>query len=314
MTTPEARRSDRHSPGGASPRNRHTSAGASAKNRHAPGGASAKKPGRAGRDLPVAFGVGATLGLVVLASLLIRKEIFLGVVIVAICFAVWELRDGLARGRIDVPLVPGMVGAIAMLTGSFVGGGQVLAVCFGLTCISMLLWCLSDGPHGSMPNIAGGIFVAAYVPLLASFSSLLLAAPDGARRVIVFIGVTICSDIGGFAVGVVAGRHPMAPSVSPKKSWEGAAGSVVACMIAGVATVMLLLGGSWWAGAILGLSLAVTATVGDLTESTIKRDLGIKDMGSILPGHGGFMDRLDSLLLSAPVAWGILTLLVPVVA
>ena len=314
MTTPEARRSDRHSPGGASPRNRHTSAGASAKNRHAPGGASAKKPGRAGRDLPVAFGVGATLGLVVLASLLIRKEIFLGVVIVAICFAVWELRDGLARGRINVPLVPGMVGAIAMLAGSFVGGGQVLAVCFGLTCISMLLWCLSDGPHGSMPNIAGGIFVAAYVPLLASFSSLMLAAPDGARRVIVFIGVTICSDIGGFAVGVVAGRHPMAPSVSPKKSWEGAAGSVVTCMIAGVATVMLLLGGPWWAGAILGLSMAVTATVGDLTESTIKRDLGVKDMGAILPGHGGFMDRLDSLLLSAPVAWGILTLLVPVVA
>jgi len=302
MTTPESRRSDRHAPG------------APAKNRHAPGGGSAKKkqPSRAGRDLPVAFGVGVTLGLVVLASLLVRKEVFLGVVIVAACFAVWELRDGLARSRINVPLVPGMVGAIAMIAGAFAGGGQVLAVCFGLTCISMLLWCLSDGPHGSMPNISGGIFVAAYVPLLASFSSLMLAAPDGARRVIVFIGVTICSDIGGFAVGVFAGRHPMAPSVSPKKSWEGAAGSVVTCVIAGVATVMLLLGGPWWAGAILGLSMAVMATVGDLTESTIKRDLGIKDMGNILPGHGGFMDRLDSLLLSAPVAWGILTLLVPV--
>jgi len=121
----------------------------------------------------------------------------------------------------------------------------------------------------------------------------MLAAPDGAKRVIVFIGVTICSDVGGFVVGVMAGRHPMAPSVSPKKSWEGAAGSVVACAIAGVGSVVVILGGSWWAGAVLGLTVAVSATVGDLTESTIKRDLGIKDMGNTLPGHGGFMDRMD---------------------
>jgi phosphatidate cytidylyltransferase len=112
-------------------------------------------------------------------------------------------------------------------------------------------------------------------------------------------------------VGVMTGKHPMAPSISPKKSWEGAAGSTLACVIAGVVTVMVILGGSWWAGAILGLAVVVSATVGDLTESMIKRDLGIKDMGSILPGHGGFMDRLDSLLLSAPIAWAILTLFVP---
>jgi phosphatidate cytidylyltransferase len=198
-----------------------------------------------------------------------------------------------------------------MITASFVGGGQALTVCFGLTCISVLLWCVSDGVQGSVRDITGGIFVAAYVPLLASFSSLLLLAPDGAKRVIVFIAVTICSDIGGFAVGVIAGKHPMAPSVSPKKSWEGTAGSVVVCVIAGVGTVMVMLGGSWWAGAILGLAVAVAATVGDLTESTIKRDLGIKDMGSILPGHGGVMDRMDSLLLAAPVAWAILTVFVP---
>jgi len=293
MTTPPSRHSDRLSAAGA-PRTR------------------AGRPSRAGRNVPIAIGVGVSLAAVILASLLFRKEGFLPVVIVASCFAVWELRDGLARGRINVPLVPSMVGAVAMIAAAFVGGGQVLAVCFGLTCISVLLWCVSDGPQGTIRDISGGIFVAAYVPLLASFSTLLLAAPDGAERVIVFIGVTVCSDIGGFAVGVIAGRHPMAPSVSPKKSWEGAAGSVGACVIAGVGTVMLLLGGSWWAGAILGLAVAVAATVGDLTESTIKRDLGIKDMGSILPGHGGFMDRMDSLLLSAPVAWALLTVLVPV--
>jgi phosphatidate cytidylyltransferase len=279
--------------------------------RRAAAGASGTRLSRAGRNIPTATAVGVSLGALVLSSLLFRKEGFLAVVIVASCLAVWELRDGLARGRVNVPVVPSMVGAVTMIAASFVGGGQALTVCFGLTCISVLLWCVSDGAQGSIRDITGGIFVAAYVPLLASFSSLLLSAPDGAKRVIVFIGVTICSDIGGFAVGVLAGRHPMAPSVSPKKSWEGAAGSVVLCVMAGIGTVMVMLGGSWWAGAILGLAVAVSATVGDLTESTIKRDLGIKDMGSILPGHGGLMDRMDSLLLSAPVAWAILTVFVP---
>ena len=109
------------------------------------------------------------------------------------------------------------------------------------------------------------------------------------------------SDIGGYAAGVLFGKHPMAPSVSPKKSWEGFAGSVVACVVGGVALVVRwLLDGPWWAGVVLGAVAAVGATLGDLCESMIKRDLGIKDMGSILPGHGGLMDRLDSLLHRRP--------------
>jgi phosphatidate cytidylyltransferase len=279
--------------------------------RRAAGEASGTRPSRAGRDLPVATLVGVSLGAVILASLVFRKEAFLVVVTVAACFAVWELRSGLAQGRIHVPLVPCILGTIIMITASFRGGGQALTVSFGLTCISVLIWRALEGPHDAVRDIAGGIFVVAYVPLLASFSSLLLAAPDGVQRVVVFIIVTICSDLGGYAVGVVAGRHPMAPSVSPKKSWEGAAGSALACVIGGVATVMVLLSGPWWAGVVLGLAVVTSATVGDLTESTLKRDLGIKDMGSILPGHGGLMDRMDSLLLSAPVAWAVLALLVP---
>ena len=279
--------------------------------RRSAGEPSGTKPSRAGRNLPTAIGVGLSLGAVVLASLVFRKEIFLGVVIVAACFGVWELRGGLAQGKINVPLVPSMVGAIAMITASFVGGGQALTVCFGLTCISLLLWRMADGLHDAIRDIAGGIFVAAYVPFLASFSILLLREPDGAGRVFVFLIVAICSDVGGYAVGVVAGRHPMAPSISPKKSWEGAAGSALACVIGGIATVMLILEGTWWAGAIVGLALVLSATVGDLIESTIKRDLGIKDLGSILPGHGGFMDRIDSLLLSAPLAWALLAIFVP---
>jgi len=279
--------------------------------RRSAGEPSGTKPSRAGRNLPNAIGVGLSLGAVVLASLIFRKEIFLGVVIVAACFGVWELRGGLAQGKIDVPLVPSMVGAITMIVASFVGGGQALTVTFGLTCISLLLWRMADGLHDAIRDIAGGIFVAAYVPFLASFSILLLREPDGAGRVFVFLIVAICSDVGGYAVGVVAGRHPMAPSISPKKSWEGAAGSALACVIGGIATVMLILEGTWWAGAIVGLALVLSATVGDLIESTIKRDLGIKDLGSVLPGHGGFMDRIDSLLLSAPLAWALLAIFVP---
>ena len=279
--------------------------------RRSAGEPSGTKPSRAGRNLPNAIGVGLTLGAVVLASLVFRKEAFLGVVIVAACFGVWELRDGLAQGKINVPLVPSMVGAITMLVASFVDGGQALTVTFGLTCISLLLWRMADGLHDAIRDIAGGIFVAAYVPFLASFSILLLREPDGAGRVFVFLIVAICSDVGGYAVGVVAGRHPMAPSISPKKSWEGAAGSALACVIGGIATVTFFLGGTWWAGAIVGLALVLSATVGDLIESTIKRDLGIKDLGSVLPGHGGFMERIDSLLLSAPLAWALLAVFVP---
>ena len=280
--------------------------------RRASGEAARTTSSRAGRNLPTAIGVGVSLGLGVIASLVFRKEVFLGVVVVAACIGIWELRAGLAQGKINVPLVPSIVGAVTMITATFAGGGQALTVSFGLTCISVLLWRMVDGLQDAIRDIAGGIFVAAYVPLLASFSSLMLAAPDGAERIFVFMIVTISSDVGGYAVGVVAGRHPMAPSVSPKKSWEGAAGSAVACVIAGIATVTLILGGHWWVGALVGLAVVVSATVGDLTESTIKRDLGIKDMGSILPGHGGFMDRLDSLLFSAPVVWALLAVFVPV--
>jgi len=120
----------------------------------------------------------------------------------------------------------------------------------------------------------------------------------------------VCSDVGGYATGVLFGKHPMSPRISPKKSWEGFGGSVVFCVAAGVGSGVVLLDLPWWNGAVLGLALVVTAVLGDLVESAIKRDLGIKDMGSLLPGHGGLIDRLDSLLLSAPVAWLLLTVFV----
>lgn len=123
--------------------------------------------------------------------------------------------------------------------------------------------------------------------------------------------MTISSDIGGYFAGITAGRHKMAPTISPNKTWEGFVGSVAGCMIAGALTVWLMLDGPIWAGLVLGIGVVLAATVGDLIESLIKRDLGIKDMGNFMPGHGGLLDRVDSLLVAGPVAWVVLTLLVP---
>jgi CDP-diglyceride synthetase len=270
-------------------------------------------PGRAGRNLPAAVGVGVALAGLVLASLLVRKEAFVLVITAAILVALWELAGALRTKRIEVPVVPLGVGALGMLVSAFVAGEDGLLVSFALTAFGVLLWRIIDGHDGATRDVAASVFVAAYVPFLAGFALLMLAMPDGALRVLTFIAVTVSNDIGGYATGVLAGRHPMAPTISPKKSWEGMAGSMVLCMVVGAATVHYLLDGSILAGLAVGAAAAITATIGDLSESLIKRDLGIKDMGNLLPGHGGIMDRLDSLLPTAPAAYLLLLLLVPVV-
>ncbi len=274
-------------------------------------GAPVTRPSRAGRDLPAAIAVGVGLGLLIVGSLLLRKELMLVVVVAAVGVGVWELRRALVQVSIVVPLVPSLVGSVSMILSAYVGGGEALIVTLGLTCVGVLLWRIADGVLDAVRDLAGGFFVAVYPSFLAGFAALMLAPDDGARRIVVFILVTVLSDVGGYVFGVLFGRHPMAPSVSPKKSWEGFGGSVLTCVAGGAVAVVLLLDGPWWGGALLGACVAVAATVGDLTESTVKRDLGIKDMSTILPGHGGIMDRLDSLLLVAPVAWALLAWVVP---
>lgn len=267
---------------------------------------------RAGRDLPAAIAVGVGLGVVAAASLFLRREAFVALVAVALCLAVWELHQAFAARRITVPVVPLLIGTVGMQVSAYAGGREGLLVAFVLTALGLLVWRVVDGAQGAVRDVAAGVFTAAYGPLLAGFAVLMVAEEDGAWRIFTFIVVAICSDIGGYAFGVRWGRHPLAPSVSPKKSWEGLAGSVLFSMVAGVATVTLTLDGRWWAGLVLGAAAVVTATVGDLSESLLKRDLGIKDMGSILPGHGGIMDRIDSLLPTAPVTYLLLLVLVPV--
>jgi phosphatidate cytidylyltransferase len=177
--------------------------------------------------------------------------------------------------------------------------------------LAVVLWRLAGGPVRYLRDAAAGALVTVYVPLLAGFAVLLLVPDDGVARVLVFIAAVVCSDVGGYAAGVLFGKHPMAPSISPKKSWEGMGGSIAACVLLGVLVFTFAFHVPWWTGAIFGVALAATATIGDLGESLIKRDLGIKDMGHLLPGHGGIMDRLDSLLPSAAVAYLLLALFVP---
>jgi phosphatidate cytidylyltransferase len=264
-----------------------------------------------GRNLPIAIGVGVGLGVVVLVSLYTVKEIFLGVVVVFIGVAAWELIRAFGARGIRIPWPPLLAGGLAMLLSGYAWGAAALAISFALTVLAVLLWRLPLGQNGYVRDVTAGVFAAAYVPFLAGFVALMLADHDGPDRVIIFIAVTVASDIGGYFAGSFLGRHKLAPAISPKKTWEGFGGSAVTCMICGGVLLPWLLHGTWWQGVIVGAAGVCAATLGDLIESMIKRDLGIKDMGTLLPEHGGVMDRLDSLLATVPVIWLALQAFVP---
>ena len=261
---------------------------------------------RTGRNLPAAIGVGSILGGLVLLTLLTVKATFLIYVAVAIVVALEELSRAAQAKDIDIPLVPVALGGVAMLACTYWLGYQGGLAAFSLTIVAVTGYRLYGGTDGYFRDVMAGVFAAAYIPFLASFVAAMLAPGDGARRVLTFVIVTICSDIGGYFAGITLGRgtrHPMATKISPKKTWEGFAGSAAACLIAGWLTLTLLLHGHAWQGLLVGAAVVVTAIAGDLVASSIKRDMDIKDFGTLLPGHGGILDRIDSLLVTAPVVW-----------
>jgi phosphatidate cytidylyltransferase len=217
--------------------------------------------------------------------------------------AAHELMGAAAQRGIHLVRVPLYVGVAAIPQAAYWSGTLALVATFGATVLVILGWRLVEGPEGYVADVAASVLVASYTGLMAGFVGLMMTSTHGSERIIVFVVLTICSDIGGYIAGVLAGRHPMAPKISPKKSWEGFAGSLVLQGVAGVALFVFLLDAPWWQGLITGLVLTVTATAGDFIESAIKRDLGVKDMSNLLPGHGGLMDRLDSLLTNAFTAW-----------
>jgi phosphatidate cytidylyltransferase len=273
----------------------------------------APEPGksRAGRNLPAAIGVGVGMGSIVICSLIFEPAVFVGVVSIAVLIALWEFSNALATTGVRVPVVPIAIGTVAMLVAGYTAGTESLMVGLLLTVLGVIGWRLAEGPDGFVRDVTAGVFTSVYLPFLAGFAVLMASAPnDGAQRVATFILVVVCNDVGGFATGVLFGKHPMAPRISPKKSWEGMVGSLLACAAGGAVCMATLMDDAAWKGGLLGLALAVAATVGDLGESVLKRDIGVKDMGTLLPGHGGIMDRLDSLLIAAPIAWLLLTWMV----
>lgn len=268
-------------------------------------------PSKAGRDLPAATGVGLALLVVVLVGLFLQQVAFVAVVAAFMAAGVWEVSRVLADRGARVPLVPAIAGTIAMPFAAFYGGAEALFMALVLTSTAILLWSSLDTAAGAAKSIMSGVLAVCWVPFLTSFAVLLLHQPDGALKVATLLLLVVSNDTFGYLVGVIFGRHPMAPKVSPKKSWEGFAGSLGGAMIVGVLAAMFLLGQPWWFGVVLAAAVVAAATAGDLAESMVKRELGIKDMSNILPGHGGVMDRLDSIVFSSPIAFLLCTLLIP---
>jgi phosphatidate cytidylyltransferase len=272
----------------------------------------ARAPVRAGRNLPAALGVGVALGGLAIVTLFTVKATFLIYLAAAIAVALWELSRALGARDIGLPLVPVAAGGTAAIVLAYWWGERALVACVAITMIVILAWRLPGGTVGYLRDVTAGAFALIYLPLMAGFVSLMLAAPDGSRRTLLFLILGVCSDIGGYATGILIGRHLMVPTISPKKTWEGFGGSALACLVAGAVALPLLLHGAAWQGLLVGAAALLAATLGDLTESMIKRDLQIKDMGSVLPGHGGVLDRIDSLALAAPVVWLLLLAFIPV--
>lgn len=270
--------------------------------------------GKAGRNLPAAIAVGGGLGIALILILVFAPLVWIGVVAVALAVATYEVSKRLREAGVLVPRIPLIIGGQAIIwLGWPWGTTGVLSATAGTVLVCMVWLLLQQGlgsaPKNYLRELAVTVLVACWLPLLASFAVLMVLEDNGAGRVLVFVIAVVCSDVGGYIAGVLFGKHPMAPAISPKKSWEGLAGSLLFCIIGCLLTVTLILEANSMIGILLGVVLVVTGTLGDLIESQIKRDLRIKDMGTLLPGHGGIMDRLDSLLPSAFVAWLVFTVL-----
>ena len=285
-----------------------------------PPAAPAQTHGRAGRNLPAAIGIGVGLGAYVVLSLVYFKPAFVALVAAALVLAAVELHEALKKQGMTSAITPIAIGSVAIAFGSYFAGRQepvifsttsVLLASLALTVLASLIWRMPKGAAGFVRDAAASMLIIGYVPLLGSFAALMLAEERGSARLVTFLLIVVMNDTGGYVAGALFGKHPMVPKISPKKSWEGLAGSLVFGTAAGVCMAVFLLAVPFWVGIVLGVSLVAAGTCGDLIESIIKRDLGIKDMSSFLPGHGGVMDRLDSLLIAAPVAWLIMDLLVP---
>ncbi|MFV8176014.1 phosphatidate cytidylyltransferase [Mycolicibacterium peregrinum] len=273
-----------------------------------------QKTSRAGRDLPAAITVGAVLGALAIGTLLFAPIWWLPLLAVAIAIATHEVIRRMREHGYALPAVPLLLGGQAMIWLTWPFGAAGLLGAYGGTIVVCMVWRLvgqglDQQPVNYLRDIAAAVLLATWVPLFAAFTALLIFADHGGARVFTIIVTVVFADIGGYVAGVLFGKHLLAPAISPKKSWEGLGGSLLFGVTAAVLSVAFLLDKPAWVGVPLGLLLVITGVLGDLVESQVKRDLGIKDMGTLLPGHGGIMDRIDAMLPSAVVGWIVLTLL-----
>lgn len=261
--------------------------------------------GKAGRNLPAAIAVGLGLFATLVISLFADIRFFTILVALAAVLATRELSQTLVIGLSQRMIILLQILAPVIVVGASLNGTTGLAGTFIASVVLILSVRLLDGEEAYVHHVTRSIFALVYAPVLASFAVLLSTQTDGAWKVLAFVLLTAATDLGGYISGALFGKHPMAPKISPNKTWEGFAGALALQLIIGILLWIFIFNQSWWEGAIVGLIMMLTATFGDLIESMIKRDLGVKDMGRLLPGHGGVMDRLDSLVINSFVAWAL---------
>ena len=258
---------------------------------------------RAGRKLGPSIVVSLSLIALIWFALAYHREIFAVVVAVAVLFGIREIVRAFGARDIYISVVSLAAGALGLTYATWNGGVAGLAIATAIAIPLLLIQLLTKGPEGFVQSATATTFSLLYLPFLAGFLILLARPNNGLERVMTFVVLVGCNDTFGYAVGVLLGKHPLVPTISPKKSWEGLIGSLVFTVVGGSLSFAYILSMDWWIGAVVGLMIVFTATCGDLIESAMKRDLQLKDMGSLLPGHGGILDRLDSVLISAPALW-----------
>ena len=258
---------------------------------------------KAGRKLLPSIGVGLSLIGLVWFALSYQREIFAIVVAIAVVLGVREIVRAFAAHSITVSFNGLALATIGLSYAAWNGGVAGLAIATAIAFPLLLIRALIQGPEGFVAKATGTTFALLYLPFLAGFLILLAIPSTGFQRVMTFMVLVGCNDTFGYIVGVLFGKHPLVPTISPKKTWEGLAGSTVFTVLGGCLAFKYIMDMHWWIGIIVGLMIVFTATCGDLIESAMKRDMSLKDMGSLLPGHGGMLDRLDSVVLSAPAMW-----------
>jgi phosphatidate cytidylyltransferase len=258
---------------------------------------------RAGRKLLPSILVSLTLLTLIFGSIYLEPLLFLALICIVIMLGVRELAHAYRAGGIELPDLPIMAAALIILLASWFGDTEGLAVSTGLVIPVLMFLLLLISQKDFIKRSTSAVFAVFYLAVLGGFILLLANNDDGGKRILALVILIACNDTFAYFAGVLFGKHKMAPTISPKKSWEGLVGGLIASLIGGALIFHNSFGVGWYVGAAVGAMTVVTATCGDLIESAIKRDLAIKDMSNLLPGHGGIMDRLDSALFTAPAVW-----------